>query len=350
MKTPQTRPGTRRGFTLIELLIVIAIIGVILSLIAAAVVQAQRKGRQTGNRIDIGQLEVAIEQFKQKFGAYPPSRIRLCESLAYYDLSVNASGQPVNQVDTDSVQFITQMFPRIDWSTGINWTGSLTFPNPAPAQQGVDGPGAITLEGDQCLVFFLGGIPNAVLPPACLGFSSNPKNPAAITQDRIGPFFEFDSKRLVLLRISANPYNRYYSYADAYCTTDGNGTLIPGSGLPYAYFSSYKNPSGYMRYFTFFQLGLQPPYPLGQNGTLPFNTSDCASLAVYPYFESATPLGNKYLKPNSFQIISAGLDGQFGAGGGPWNATTGGSYYPNGPGGYDDQANFTGSLIGAGPN
>src|SRR5437870_846987 len=102
MKTPQSRTGTRRGFTLIELLIVIAIIGIILSLIAAAVVQAQRKGRQTQNRIDIAQLEVAVEQLKQKYNLnqYPPSRIKLCEGLGYYDLSTNpATGQPNNQVD-----------------------------------------------------------------------------------------------------------------------------------------------------------------------------------------------------------------------------------------------------------
>src|SRR5260370_20943308 len=125
MKTPQTRPGMRRGFTLIELLIVIAIIGIILSLIAAAVIQAIKSGRRTQNRAEISQLDVGIENFKQKFGMYPPSLIRLCESLLYYDLttSVNPSTghlQPTNHFDTDSVPFITQMFPHIDtnaWAT-----------------------------------------------------------------------------------------------------------------------------------------------------------------------------------------------------------------------------------------
>src|SRR5260370_41073133 len=93
MKTPQTRPGMRRGFTLIELLIVIAIIGIILSLIAAAVIQAMNSGRRTQYRAEISQLDVGIENFKQKFGMYPPRRIRLCERILYYDLtrSVNPS-------------------------------------------------------------------------------------------------------------------------------------------------------------------------------------------------------------------------------------------------------------------
>src|SRR5437870_3336759 len=119
MKTPQTRPGTRHGFTLIELLIVIAIIGIILSLVAAAVIQALKSGRRTQNRAEISQLDVGIENFKQKFGVYPPSRIRLCEQLFYYDLTTNGTtGQPNNQLDTDSVAFITRMFPKIDIN---NW-------------------------------------------------------------------------------------------------------------------------------------------------------------------------------------------------------------------------------------
>jgi general secretion pathway protein G len=371
MKTPQTRPGTRRGFTLIELLIVIAIIGIILSLIGAAVVQAQRAGRRTQNRVEIGQLEVALDQFKQKFGAYPPSRLRLCESLAYYDRTtiVNASGQsvPNNQVDADSLQFLSLMFSHLDWSNGINWSGSPSFPNPPPPGPGMDGTpgnpcGAITLEGDQCLVFCLGGIPNTTSTPvSCLGFSSNPSNPSIPTQDRIGPFFEFPSNRLVVntYRISINPVNRFLSYVDTYSTTDGAGILL--SGAPYAYFSSYKTPNEYNRYAkTFNGVPVYPqPYPL----QLSFQASDCSSLqcfppnglnpipALVPYFETQNAVGLKYWKPNSFQIISAGQDGVFGVGGGPWNSVTGASSYQNVAGsGYDDQSNFTGSVIGAGPN
>src|SRR5438876_435189 len=106
MKTQGARIAGRKGFTLIELLIVIAIIALLVSLISAAVVYAIRMGHRTQNRVDIGQLDAAVETFKTKFGVYPPSRIKLCERLSYYDLSGN------NQLDTDSVQFLSQMFPR----------------------------------------------------------------------------------------------------------------------------------------------------------------------------------------------------------------------------------------------
>src|SRR5437667_755271 len=134
------------------------------------------------------------------------------------------------------------MFPNIDiniWKVGIDWNGNQTL----------DGP--YILEGDQALVFALGGIPARPTPPQCLGFSTNPRNPAdATTTDRIGPFFEFKSERLVLLSPSdpTNPRSRqHYSYADVYSSTDGNGTLL--SGAPYAYFSSYKTANGYNRYY-----------------------------------------------------------------------------------------------------
>src|ERR1700730_7394489 len=115
----QTRPNkTRRAFTLLELLIVIAIIGLLVSLVTAAVMRALAKGRETQNRIEIGQLETALEQFKTRFGVYPPSRLKLCENRNWYDLSTTTNpvtGQivPNNQVDTDSVQFLMTMFPRL---------------------------------------------------------------------------------------------------------------------------------------------------------------------------------------------------------------------------------------------
>jgi hypothetical protein len=233
-------------------------------------------------------------------------------------------------------------------TTGIDWNGNGIIDGPPPLA-GMDGPGAITLEGDQCLVFFLGGIP--VLPGGgasaqCLGFSTNPQNPASPTTDRIPPF-EFDSKRLVLLRFAGNPYNRYFSYGDNYCTTDGAGTLL--SGAPYAYFSSYKNSNGYNRYASF-QLA-QPVYP-APGIALAFGASDCSTLGLAggAYFESASTIGTKYLKPNSFQIISAGADGFFGVGGGPWNATMAPQMYPAGNPGFDDQSNFSSAMLNVGSN
>lgn len=66
------RPA-QSGFTLTELLIVIAIIAVLAGLIAAAAINALRKGRQTGVLLEIKNLSTAVENFKNETGVYPPN-------------------------------------------------------------------------------------------------------------------------------------------------------------------------------------------------------------------------------------------------------------------------------------
>jgi prepilin-type N-terminal cleavage/methylation domain-containing protein len=145
------------------------------------------------------------------------------------------------------------------------------------------------LQGHQCLVFFLGGLQQG---GGCYGFSSNPQNPMAAPtagEIRKGPFFDFNATRL-------KP--NYGGYLDIYGVQ------------PYAYFST--------------------------NGTInSYNPADCSLTA--PYYYSA---GN-YVKPDSFQIISAGANMVFGPGG-QW---TPGSVPAQGSAGGDDIANFaTGRL------
>ena len=233
-------------------------------------------------------------------------------------------------------------------SVGIHWNGNASFGGvPAGFVQGQDAPGAVTLEGDQCLVFFLGGIPGT--GPSCLGFAADPKNPAnPSSADRIGPFFEFTTSRLVALRAGiVTPWagaNTYYSYADTFSSTDGQGTLL--AGAPYAYFSCYKVRNGYNRYNNFTPPGTYTP-------AIPFGVSDCyTTLTVSPYLQTTS----QWQKPTSFQILSAGADGFFGNAGGTsaalwggiWTPQTAATVYPQGSSGYDDQANFTSGLLGAG--
>jgi prepilin-type N-terminal cleavage/methylation domain-containing protein len=66
-------PPSRRGFTLTELLIVIAIIAVLAGLIAAAAVNALKKGRETRTLLEIKNLSTAVENFKNETGVYPPN-------------------------------------------------------------------------------------------------------------------------------------------------------------------------------------------------------------------------------------------------------------------------------------
>src|SRR5262249_12391166 len=153
------------------------------------------------------------------------------------------------------------------------------------------GTGTI-LEGQQCLVFFLQG-------PGGKGFSANPKDPTDASTNRLGPFFEFKSNRLVTTPSTSSA--AFPAYADPF-----------GKGVPYAYFSSGNKRNDYDRY------GPAPAY------AVPFSTatirvlSDCSSLpgTPFPYAEAwnTTYTGRKFMNPEKFQIISAGPGGQFGGG------------------------------------
>jgi prepilin-type N-terminal cleavage/methylation domain-containing protein len=63
----------RKGFTLIELLIVIAIIGVLSSIILNAIQQARMKARDARRKSDIHQLQIALESYYSDNGMYPCS-------------------------------------------------------------------------------------------------------------------------------------------------------------------------------------------------------------------------------------------------------------------------------------
>jgi hypothetical protein len=183
------------------------------------------------------------------------------------------------------------------------------------------------LQGQECLVFFLGGLPaSGGNVNRCLGFSTNSVNPCDTSVTMNPAFYDFRAERLV----SGFPNTAYFSYLDAF------------GSRPYAYFSSYKTSNNYNRYFASTSI------------------SDCATIdpggvvAVWPYAEAA----GRFLKPDSFQIVSAGKNGHFGSGSDPngspplvWNARTASDVYPtvkaSDPSvsvsvkfGFDDQSNF----------
>ncbi|HYV34756.1 MAG TPA: hypothetical protein VE988_03565 [Gemmataceae bacterium] len=239
---------------------------------------------------EIRDFEAALQAFQTDFKvAYIPSKIMLCERLGD-----NGGNGPLA---ADSKAYLLSLFPRIaeKWQTEfIDWNGD---GKPSPP---------VVLEGDQCLVFFLGGIP-LKNPPGCFGFSGDGKNPAnlAMTKERKGPFFDFRSDRL-----RDRSGNGFWSYNDPYGQND------PAKDKPYAYFGVHSNGK--------------------------FDAEDCASLGAKPYI-----LGEnlpRFHMSRGFQIISAGADRTFGPGG-LWSPETASKIAPAGA---DDQTNFHNGLMGGG--
>jgi hypothetical protein len=226
------------------------------SLLLAAVFRALTVVKQVQNRNEISQLAAAIASFKTNRG----------------------------------VDYVPSSFSGSDPTGASQQFWNAAFGGNAGA------PPAVSLQGHQCLVFFLGGVQQN---GTCMGFSSNPRNPMAAPfagEIRIGPFYTFNAARLM-----ANG-----GYADIY-------------GSPFAYFSTTGSINSY-------------------------NPGDCAGVVGAGGGSSPIPYsspGGGYVMPNGFQIISAGADGVFGSAG-VWPSTT-----MTRPGGYDDISNFATTILGS---
>jgi general secretion pathway protein G len=288
----------RAAFSLIELVVVILIIGILASLILAGVQSAMKQVRVTQVVVEFGSLEKAITDFKAKYGSIPPSGITLYETPA--DWTPATAGR--------SRAAIKQVWPDFSFTVArdINGDG--------------DTSDTIILNGAECLVFFLGGVNAtnvvdrsgaAVGPPVNtpitswepLGFSTNPANPFARGGSRVGPFYQFDVARLGN-RDGAADAEGFPEYRDE----------LPGQTVntPILYASSYEG-KGYRDS----DVGLtgQPAYDA--YATLP--TGFAYAYRRYTGSTYPVPVANyaglEAFNPKSFQLISPGIDGEYGWGG-----------------------------------
>jgi prepilin-type N-terminal cleavage/methylation domain-containing protein len=277
-----SRRNQRPAFTLVEMMVVLLIIAVLVSLVSSAVLTAMNKIPEVQTRTEISEMSAALQAFMADYNLAdpPPSYLVLNEA---------------SPLSTPSAAFLQKVFGKNLGAQGpVDWNGDGVLNGPW------------TLEGEQCLVFYLGGIPTTPglggFSPQ--GFSTNNMNPAMPGGKRKGPYYTFQVARLVPLT-SYNPAaSPFPVYLDPWQVKIGP--------KPYAYFSSN---------------GINNAY----------STTDCASIGAAPYFITGT---NQFTYPNTYQIISAGKNGIFGTTG--WNPASGAT----GPGA-DDQANFSGSVLGA---
>lgn len=63
--------NSRKGFTLIEMLIVVAIIGILASIVIVGLGPAQKRGRDARRIADMRETQTALELFYTKNGHYP---------------------------------------------------------------------------------------------------------------------------------------------------------------------------------------------------------------------------------------------------------------------------------------
>lgn len=344
------RPSPRRrdGFTLVELLIVIVIIGILVALLIPAIAAGVRKANEARVSAEINSFAGALEDFKTQFGDYPPSRIMLSEyqspsssdmnlplsSFSSWIYNGNVSAMPSYLFGLDANGSNYQ-----DLTVGQLWERSRRymrkfFPKAAPANMGGsppfwhdyngDGrptPGFVYLQGHECLVFFLGGIPNpSGTTYGVSGFDRNPVRPFTspllsppaaaniASENRTTPYYEFKGDRLIDEDLDGFP---------GYMDTLNTGT----SARPFVYFSAYGN-NRYDPNDANFDAD-EPQNTLTVIGrtfrvNVAGSNAPTFSIAPNPYTSNdpvAAASKANFLNGTSYQIISAGADGNYGIGG-----------------------------------
>ena len=299
----EPRP-VRKAFSLIELMIVIAIIAILMSLLLVGVQAARNAARVASVTVEFKNLEKSIADFKAEFGAEPPSGIVLFETPAGWTPPVAATAA-VRAIAARSRALVRQIWPDFNFTItrDINDDG--------------DTSDTITLNGAECLVFFLGGVPdqtgNIATPWAPLGFSTNPENPFIRGGARHGPYHEFDAGRLNNQEGTTATLDPEFmpEYLDS----------LPGQRNPILFASSYggrgyrdadvqlTTQAAYDEYVTP-PTGFAYYYRRYSGTTYPIPAVDPPGAPVIEIFST-----REAFNPRSFQLISPGMDGEYGWGG-----------------------------------
>ncbi len=326
----------KRGVTLVELLVVIVIIGILIGILLPVIGAVRKRGQITSINLEIQNLTTAIETYKQTYGDYPP------DGSSY-------------RVFVSHVQSI---FPRID-PLELRVLQRLIA---------VPGSTATYLDPSESLVFFLGG------------FSDDPRYPftgdgGPFSRNRTGGFYDFSPERLTTdgdnicrvrmpegaffipaaslderaihgglgpdyvptdsqLQIPTNPSaiptspdgpdSNWQAYPDTKIDIFPS-YLPPNCDVPYVYFDSRtyitRNQYGYPQsghYLTSF-----PMHPSTVRGLArPYRSDN----KIPPRVEDPYPA--KFISDDGFQIISAGVNNDYGI----WSGSAVWKHFPLGDG------------------
>ncbi|HUT94989.1 MAG TPA: prepilin-type N-terminal cleavage/methylation domain-containing protein [Thermoguttaceae bacterium] len=326
---PADHKTARNAFTLVEMLVVIVIIGILVGLTAAALGPARRAARNAAVNAEIKQLDMDLQNYRNEFGELPPTFI---DVNIVVEQPSNPLG-PTLQADARNavIRHLRKAFPRYVPGQIRGRTGAFppnTNPNPDGLPDNLDGTGGPydgfandvwyaynrtidprLFDPASALVFWLGGLPEQV--PAVggqwipAGFHSDPQMPFKPGTPRKQPLFEFKAERIVLEEMhysipwdnASPPTTRYLRY-------------YPDKvEAPYVYFKARRRGANW-QYGAELDAKPNPTYvPYAYFHSLVADNLDTMNICVAYRDPQSPPFWRNY---DTYQIIAAGLDGQFG--------------------------------------
>jgi prepilin-type N-terminal cleavage/methylation domain-containing protein len=260
-----TRHQARRaGFTLVELLVVITIIGVLVGLLTVGIMAAYNASKRFVLSNEVTQVSASIEQFKSKYGCYPPDMTDVS------DPTINNGGvTPANLSNFKAFSaFINKAYPRADRVAIAAFCNTVRNNGAA-------------MDPAEALVFFLARTSKDPRYPLGRIVSGNYQAPQ---DNEVDVFFEFPAGSLF--------------DADGDSLFEFQQSTARRAPLVYFDARTYTQPvvmSGTV------QVGFQ------NSGYL--NTAGIAT----PYASGFSPPSNYvFFNPKSYQLVCAGTDGEFG--------------------------------------
>jgi prepilin-type N-terminal cleavage/methylation domain-containing protein len=278
----QQAPERRAGFTLVELLVVITIIGILVSLIAAASIRAWSTARQASIKFEVDQIAAGFEKYKDSANSYPPN---LQTDDSDFTTAAEPAATPISEsgVLSDLQRHMRQAFPKHNEPNEL-------------LQKLVGNSGGLVggMNAAEAVVFWLGGF--SADPQYPISGEGGPSYVGTVQQDPIESrkwIHEFDVGRL-------GPRDDQGFFAGRSITYTVNGqtrqlnfwTYNPGrSTKPVVYFDVSRHPA-----------------------TAAYDPTAAADLHLHAFKvrKQSSTTAVDFANQGKFQLIHAGIDDDWG--------------------------------------
>jgi len=289
----------RPGFTLVELLTVIVIIGMLVGMITAAAIAARNAANRAAIRMEISQLDASLGAYKDKFGEFPPDfndpdevRRHIVKAFPRYRYRPGAMDNPADFVN-----------PPDPYAQMLRDLGNLPT-HPRRPGYGLTG---LTLDSASALVFWLGGLPEEPGSAVLSGFNADATSPFTYRAggSRTTRFHDFAPERLAFRETppAAPAVVRFFRY------------YPPKVDSPYVYFRPrMERTNGRYEYGFYAAVDDFRSWTYAHGTDVLMSDNICvAYLDAYldPNPPTASACRRVWRNPETYQIITAGLDGLF---------------------------------------